>query len=135
MKSVIMAHFDLCTGCGICQLICSAKTSGSYNPRLSCLLVTMEREGILNRPTVCRQCENAFCEKICTFGAIKRNEETGALIVDRDLCKGCRKCAEICPEKVIFMDHKKKAVKCDLCSGEPLCVKYCPNGALRLVQF
>ncbi|HHX51713.1 MAG TPA: 4Fe-4S dicluster domain-containing protein, partial [Clostridia bacterium] len=86
MKSELMANFDLCTGCGICQLACSGRVAESYNPRSACLRVTMEREGLLHRPVVCKQCTNAYCEKICIFKAIFRDEKTGALIIKPEAC-------------------------------------------------
>lgn len=135
MPTKIIANFDLCTGCGICQLVCSQKTAGTYNPRNACLLINMEMEGVVHKPVVCNHCENAFCQKVCVFNAITRDEETGAVEIDEAACKRCRKCAQICPIQVIYMNEDRKAVKCDLCSGDPLCVKYCPTGALRLVEL
>lgn len=128
-------QFDLCTGCNICQLVCSARAAGGYNPRLSRLRILVEDENLLNRPLVCSQCENAFCLRYCPVKAISRNPETGIVTIDKEKCTGCKNCVDACPDGMISIDAKGKADKCDLCDGDPLCVRYCPTGALKLVTL
>ena len=36
----IKTNFDLCTGCGICQLVCSQRLLGGYNPHRALLRIT-----------------------------------------------------------------------------------------------
>jgi len=132
LRKVICTNFDLCTGCAICQLICSEMRSGGTNPRLA--LLKIANQGLVHRPVVCAQCQNAFCLKVCPNEAIYRNKHNGAVIIDQEKCNGCGLCAEACPIDMILLDKQKNtARKCDLCGGEPLCVKYCPTGALELV--
>jgi len=67
--------------------------------------------------------------------AIKRDEETGAMLIDYDLCVGCRLCLMLCPFGGINFDAKnRKVLKCDLCGGEPVCVKFCEPEALQYVK-
>ena len=131
----IRTQFDLCTGCNACQLACSSRATGGYNPHLSRLKILMEGENFLNRPLVCSQCENAFCLRSCSVKAISRNPETGVVLIDKEKCTGCRECIDACPDGMITMDDQGKADKCDLCDGDPLCVRYCVSGALKLVTL
>jgi Na+-translocating ferredoxin:NAD+ oxidoreductase RNF subunit RnfB len=44
----------------------------------------------------------ASCVAVCPFGAIKMSEE-GLAVVDKDKCKACNKCVEICPKKLFSL--------------------------------
>ena len=133
-KAFIKTNFDRCTGCSICQLACSMRLLGGYNPHRSLLKIAHTSENLYHFPTVCNQCENAYCAAVCPVGAIQRDAVTGALLVDQDRCVGCNLCRRYCPIGMVGVDPDlKKAVKCDLCGGDPGCVAACPTGALELV--
>jgi Fe-S-cluster-containing hydrogenase component 2 len=67
--------------------------------------------------------------------AIKRDEKTGAVLINYDVCVGCRLCALYCPFAGAQIDSKKgRVLKCDLCNGEPLCAKFCDPQALQYVK-
>ncbi len=129
----LVGHFDQCTGCAICQLVCSAREHNGYNPRLGNLDIRMSEDALVHFPVVCHQCENAFCERVCPVAAISRSKQTRALIVDQEACNGCELCVDACPIGMIWVIGKK-AQKCDLCEGAPLCIPACPVGALDLVE-
>jgi Fe-S-cluster-containing hydrogenase component 2 len=132
VRAVIYSNFDLCSGCNICRMICSEKKTGGTNPRLA--LLNLEKHGLVYRPVVSAQCRNAFCLKVCPVEAVYRQEDSGAVLIDRAKCTGCGLCAEACPVCAIVMDKQAGiARKCDLCGGDPACVRYCPTGALELV--
>lgn len=42
------------------------------------------------------------CIAVCTAGAISRNEK-GDIVVDKELCMGCKACTKVCPNGVIKM--------------------------------
>lgn len=130
MVKKIIADFSLCTGCAICTLACSEAKTGGFNPRLARLRIDSEKEGLVSRPVLCNQCENAYCEQVCPTNAIVRNDED-ILIVHSELCTGCGKCNEYCPNSVVVVADKC-AGKCDLCGGNPQCIFQCPTGALKL---
>ena len=133
LRQSVISYFDLCTGCRICELACSAVKYGTFAPRKARITVSMGRDGLLVRPIVCEQCENAFCLRACPENAISRDQTTNAVVVDSEKCIGCGLCTKACPIGAIKIDVRaRKAVKCDLCGGEPACVKYCPTKALAL---
>jgi Fe-S-cluster-containing hydrogenase component 2 len=136
VKSFIKTNFDLCTGCGICQLACSLRLLGGYNPHRALLKITHCQENLYHHPVVCNQCRNAYCANVCPVKAIQRNPATGALEVDHDTCVGCNLCWRYCPVGVVGVDPElKRSVKCDLCQGDPSCVAACPTGALELAAI
>ncbi|MFP4168572.1 MAG: 4Fe-4S dicluster domain-containing protein [Desulfonatronovibrionaceae bacterium] len=131
----IKANFDLCTGCRMCQLACSEKNFGGYNPRFSLLRIDPTPDHLCHFPVPCNQCSNPFCARVCPVGAISKDDSTQTVLIDQETCIGCGLCAKYCPVGVIIQEPEgKKFVKCDLCSGDPVCVSACPTGALELAD-
>ncbi len=82
-------------------------------------------------PWSCFQCPDAPCQAACPTEAIVRNEKTGALTVDADLCIACGACVADCPHgNMLLIGGDAAAVKCDLCDGAPECVAVCPQKAI-----
>jgi heterodisulfide reductase subunit A len=52
---------------------------------------------------LCTGCK--ICERICPFGAIRKNKETRKAEVIPAACKGCGICGATCPERAIMMTH------------------------------
>ena len=85
----------------------------------------------------CLHCADPACEKACPVGAVSKQED-GRVLVDPDLCIGCKACARACPFGVPQFAKGKRQVmqKCDLCTGQilestdPPCVATCPGKAL-----
>lgn len=77
-------------------------------------------------PHTCAQCRDYPCVKACGHGALKPDDRTGAVLVDREKCVSCGDCVKACPGKVMKLHPAtRKALVCDLCGGEPECVKAC----------
>ena len=89
----------------------------------------------------CAHCEDPSCMKVCPNGAIYKEDEFGAVLVDQDKCEGCRKCYEACPygsPKFASDEQGAKMSKCTMCVDrlaegmQPACTASCP---LRAFDF
>jgi carbon-monoxide dehydrogenase iron sulfur subunit len=121
-----------CTGCRLCELMCSLEHVNVFNPDRARIRV-VSFDGGLDLPATCIQC--GLCLGKCPLDLIKLNEETGAIVIDEARCTSCGVCLEWCPIGVLTRDPiTSKALKCDLCDGSPECVKYCPSKVLHIVE-
>lgn len=48
-------------------------------------------------PVHCMHCENPACAAVCPVGATWRDEETGIVHQDYEICIGCQSCLQACP--------------------------------------
>ncbi|MEM3673569.1 MAG: 4Fe-4S dicluster domain-containing protein [Candidatus Bathyarchaeia archaeon] len=126
---------ELCTGCERCVLICSLSHYGVFSPSLASIRIVKKEFVLESSVEVCRQCLAPDCMVVCPIGSIYADPKTGARIVDKDKCTGCKLCVDACPFGVMFFnEEKKKAFNCDLCGGDPQCVKYCPTRSIEYVK-
>lgn len=124
-----------CAGCKTCEMACSLSHHDMCSPLLSNMRVLEWPSLGLTVPMTCLQCEDPVCLKACAVNAIKRDEATGATVVDEKICVGCKMCTMVCPAGAPTINiNTRKAIKCDLCGGDPLCVKMCPTHAIEFVE-
>lgn len=119
---------DLCTGCRVCEMICSLTHSGKINTDRSRIRIEShwpEEEHIY----VCRKCKNPQCVIACPQDALSQNED-GIIEIDEDKCNLCGACVEACPFNAIYVGKEKQLLVCDTCNGSYECVQWCPNQAL-----
>lgn len=135
MAKVLMIDHEKCTGCRLCELVCSVMHEGVSNPMRSRIKVMKwEAEG-LYIPMSCQQCEDAPCMSVCPVKAISRDESLDRVVVDYDICIGCRACVAVCPFGAMNFDIiAKKVSKCDLCDGDPQCARFCEVKAVDYVE-
>lgn len=87
---------------------------------------------------ICKHCEHAGCLEACPTGAIVRTE-FGSVLIQQDVCNGCKYCVPSCPYGVITVDKKGDGMahKCTLCYDrlkgglEPACAKVCPTDSIQ----
>ena len=130
----IVVDYDKCRGCNSCTLACSFYKTNTFNTMKANLSIASFPEFNLRFPVVCQQCLQPVCMEVCPAQAIYRDKETGAMIINGDLCIGCKMCIMTCPVGSPRVDSDSSTVtKCDLCGGDPNCVKYCGYGALQFI--
>ena len=121
-----------CTGCRTCELSCSMVKGAEGQLGRSRIAIHKTGEQSFMQMN-CFQCLNAACIKVCPTTALARNDESGAVVVDNELCVGCALCETACPFGHIHFDRESgKPLKCDLCGGDPACAKFCPDQALEM---
>ena len=135
MQKILIVDYEKCTGCRLCELVCSVKHEGVSNPSRARIHITKwDWEGIM-MPMVCHQCESAPCINACPTNARLRDEQLDRVVIDSDRCIGCKTCIVVCPFGAVGFDPVAKSViSCDLCDGDPVCVKFCATEALRYVD-
>jgi len=135
MEKVIFIEPEKCTGCRICEIVCSLNKEGAVDPQRSRIQVVKIDSISLSVPVVCQQCYDAPCVAVCPVGALSRDEAAGIVSHDQDLCIGCKSCVAVCPFGAIGIDTKaNKVFKCDLCGDDPVCVKFCETRAIQYVD-
>ena len=146
-------YFDpsRCMQCFTCQVACKAEhhlrpraeekpgTKGpQYREVMAIEDLTAKREASLEYVSMaCMHCGSAPCLAACPTGAIYRDPEYGVVLVNRDLCIGCRYCSWACPFGAPQFGGDGLMQKCDLCidrlrnGQQPACVEYCCGGAIK----
>ena len=124
-----------CTGCQLCEYICSFTKTGEFNTYRS-RMRTVRAQEILIAAVTCRTCEDAPCVIACPRDALSQDPNTGVIRVDACRCDGCAWCIEACDFGAISINPETKMAEiCDLCADQPdgpQCVKWCPKEALEL---
>jgi Fe-S-cluster-containing hydrogenase component 2 len=130
----IVCDIEKCSGCRICEMVCSAVKDRGFNPLLSRIRV-IKSEPLINMAVACRICEDPQCVKSCPTKALQIDEKTGVILINKEKCNGCKWCLEACEFGVIFIQKEEgKAIICDLCQLNPKCIEYCPKEALKLMS-
>ncbi len=87
-------------------------------------------------PRLCNHCSEPACVKVCPTGATWKRSEDGIVVVDKDVCIGCKYCVQACPYDARFVNEDTgTADKCDFCLHrvskglEPACIEACPSRA------
>jgi tetrathionate reductase subunit B len=129
-----------CTGCHACSVACKSEFDvplGSFRSWVE----YVEKGTYPNvtrtfLPRLCNHCEQPPCVKVCPTGATWKREEDGIVVVDPDICIGCKYCIQACPYDARFLNPVTGAAdKCDFCLHRvekglaPSCVNTCVGGA------
>ncbi len=150
----IFVDYKKCLACKACETACAEQhhpskslvgALGDAQTEINVRVLGIEHEAF---PLSCRHCDPADCLNACPSGALRRDPESGAVIIDPDMCKACAMCAMVCTFDAISFKktHRSRydrevAYKCDLCNEhtkqgeEPACVKACHSGALVYAEY
>ncbi len=160
LGSFVVAYNDGCTGCKACEVACFSVHNKNNNvgytvgtveiPVTPRLFLTKLDDKCM--PIQCKQCEDAPCLNSCSEKVISKVD--GVMIVNEELCIGCKNCLMACPFGALELlpiakkgkpvmqiscnDVRKAAYKCDLCrevEGGPACVKACPHDVLKQIDI
>jgi len=117
----IYVDINRCTGCRICELICSFEHYNVFNPKKARIRVF--RRDSVEEVSYCRQCGE--CIEVCPEEVIV--SENGIVTI-KDNCTGCGVCVDECPfSAIVIVDNR--ATKCDLCEK---CAELCPTEAISI---
>lgn len=141
MKPAFVFTPDLCTGCDACRVACGNENGAGQDTGWR-QVVTFNSQRHPALPTrhlslACNHCERPACASACPARAYRRDEATGALLLDEEKCLGCRYCAWVCPYDAPHFDEARGVMtKCTFCAHRlaeglgPACAAACPTGAL-----
>lgn len=136
--------FDMtsCTGCRCCQVACKE----AHDLPVGVFFRTVsDFEGGLfphvwaaSLSSGCNHCDDPQCMKNCPVAAYTKQEGSGIILQDVEMCIGCKKCIQTCPYDAPAYNPVDDTVrKCDACATsvlagfQPACVASCSTRALR----
>jgi tetrathionate reductase subunit B len=130
---------DRCIGCDACHVACKTEWDvPALKESFRTKVFEVEDEDQFGKPTIgflptlCNHCDNAACVDVCPTGASFKRTEDGIVLVDPDMCIGCKACMIACPYNARYYDeHRKTVDKCTFClprtsNGlDPACATTC----------
>jgi Fe-S-cluster-containing dehydrogenase component len=162
MRYGMVIDLKRCIGCNSCTVACKQENATPKNVTWARVVLsetgTYPNTRLTYLPVLCNHCAEPPCVDVCPTGASQKLEN-GTVIVDPELCIGCRFCMTACPYNARFFnygepepyapemgytpyeearmgEHPVGAVtKCDFCPDRlaegklPACVQTCPANA------
>ena len=146
-KKTLYLDVQKCVGCYACAVACMDQNDTDLLAGDLVYRRVMHVEGeeagevrIVHVSAACMHCEGAECLDACPSRALRRDPESGAVVVRRELCIGCHACAMACPFGVPRFGRDGTMQKCDGCYARtrygyaPACADICPTGALAYLD-
>lgn len=145
-KNIFIFDQNKCVGCHACVVACMNENGFQANDQWR-NIHNSNNNHYPNLPLfylslACNHCDDAPCLKNCPAHAYSRDEKTGSVIHDPDMCIGCKYCTWACPYDAPKFNPKKGIIeKCTFCNHriednlKPACANLCPTGALDFTQM
>ena len=122
----IVADSAKCTGCGVCEEVCSKAYYKVADKSKSAIRIRTNEQGGFS-VAVCDQCGD--CRGMCSMMSLM-TAKNGVVRLDKKTCVGCLICVAECLRGYMFYhDDLPTPFKCLACG---LCAKECPAGALAI---
>ena len=129
-----------CIGCHACSVSCKAEFDVPLGATRSWVeyIEKGEYPNVSRHflPRLCNHCRHPQCVDVCPTGATWKREEDGIVVIDPDICIGCKYCIQACPYDARFINPVTGAAdKCDFCLHRvsqglvPSCVNACIGDA------
>ncbi|HEY4687728.1 MAG TPA: 4Fe-4S dicluster domain-containing protein [Anaerolineae bacterium] len=97
---VMVIDLRKCVGCSACTIACVAENKLPpgvvYRPVVETEIGTYPNVTRRFLPRPCMQCDKPPCVPVCPVGATWK-DENGVVVIDYDVCIGCRYCIPACP--------------------------------------
>ena len=166
-----LIDLDKCTGCDSCSIACKSENNtrplsspmpfkngrGVLPDHVSYRWVVKKEGGVYPNPSLtfvtsaCNHCEHPACLASCPVSdvndpsnennAIFKRASDGIVLINREVCIGCKNCTQSCPYGAPqFNSQTEKVEKCTFCIHRleagflPACVTTCVGNALHLVE-
>lgn len=157
-EKVMLVDVSKCTACRACQVACKqwnrlpaeeTQQEGTHQnpPDLSWATWNLirfaelpTRDGGMKwlfRRDACLHCTDAACKRACPVPGCISQTEVGAVVINQELCIGCKMCVNSCPFEVPRMNPEtNQAFKCTFCWDRtsrgmiPACAKACAPGTI-----
>ena len=166
-----LIDLDKCTGCDSCSIACKSENNtrplsspmpfkkgrGVLPDHVSYRWVVKKEGGVYPHPSLtfvtsaCNHCEHPACLASCPKAdvndahnednAIFKRETDGIVLINQEVCIGCKNCIQACPYGAPqFNSQTEKVEKCTFCIHRleagflPACVTTCVGNALHLVD-
>ena len=86
MEMILVVNQEKCTGCRLCEMVCSVKHTGVNNPTRSRIhIIKWPMEGF-DLPMLCQHCEEAPCIAVCPKDALFLDPAGGRVVLNYELC-------------------------------------------------
>lgn len=143
---------NTCAGCKACAMACKDRNDldlgTKYRKVIDYAGGTWDTSGTIPVPSnifsysvslACNHCANPACVENCPTGAMAKDEETGIVTSDPEVCIGCGACVSSCPyDEPRIVGDTPHSGKCDMCydlvsqGQNPRCVDAC---IMRCLKF
>ncbi len=101
-RYAMVIDLNTCVGCNACMAACAMENQTPVWKNKWRTYVHDKEIGVTEQvrrrffPHLCNHCSNPPCLTVCPTGATQQRAD-GIVLIDPDLCMGCRACAMACP--------------------------------------